>query len=62
MWFLILCHVVFCHKKQGVLSISPYFMILIQDNIVFNTMCKGIPNMDIIYKIALVKGYKIVMM
>lgn len=51
----------FCHKKQGVLSISPCFIILILEDIVFNTMCKWFTNMDIIDETALVKGYKIVM-
>lgn len=46
----------FCHKKQGVLSKSPCFIIFIQEDIVFNTICKWFTNMDIIYKAALVRG------
>ena len=46
----------FCYKKQGVLLKSQRFKILIPGDIVFNTMCKGFPNMDIIDKVTLVKG------
>lgn len=49
---------VFCHKKQGVLSKSPCFEIFIPGNVVFDTMCKWFTNMDIIDKAALVRGYK----
>lgn len=51
----------FCHKKQGVLSKSQRFKMLIPGDVVFDTMCKWFPNMDIIDKTALIKGYKIVM-
>lgn len=50
----------FCYIKQGVLSKSPCFIIFIPEDIVFNTICKWFTNMDIIYKAALVRGYKIV--
>lgn len=48
----------FCHKKQGVLLISPCFIIFILEYIVFDTICKWFTNMDIIDKAALVTGYK----
>ena len=52
---------VFAIKKQGVLLKSPCFLIFIPGDVVFDTMCKWFPNMDIIDKTALIKGYKIVM-
>ena len=36
----------FCYKKQGVLSISPCFIIFIPGDIVFDTMCKWFTSMD----------------
>ena len=48
----------FYYKKQGVLSISQSFKMFIPGDIVFDTMCKWFPKVDIIDKTALVKGYK----